>query len=265
MSPRAAHVNPLVPLHDAALDCLDRGWSPIPLHPRSKKPSLPWQAFQTRHAAPAEVRSWPADANLAVVTGAISGLVVVDVDGPEGQEAFTALCAGELPNTPTVKTGKGLHLHFKHPGILVSNRTNLLPKVDIRGDGGSAVLPPSIHENGTKYEWLVSPDEVPLAPLPEWVLSLPVTPITSSGLFGGSSAVVQYSGRPIPEGCRNDSLYRFTRSLRHRMSEGDVRAAVHAANQEWCRPPLSHGEVNRIVDHALTQPDRPMNRLGVGR
>ena len=263
MTPAATPANALSPLHSAALDCLERGWSPIPLHPRSKKPSLPWQAFQTRHATEAEVCSWPAESNLGVVTGSISGLVVVDVDGPEGQEAFTARCDGVLPYTPTVKTGKGLHLYFNHPGGQVTNRVGLLSKVDLRGDGGFVVMPPSVHENGTTYEWVVSPDAERLAELPPWVPMMPPAPIMCYGPNGTEipcppvAYIAGYSFRPIPPGYRNDALYRLTRSIRYKMSEADVRATVHYVNREFCHPPLPPAEVNRLLDHALRQPDRP--------
>src|SRR3546814_10324315 len=66
---------------DAALACAEARWSVVPIAPRGKQPLLPWLEFQQRRALPAEIhdgfRRWP-DANLAVVTGAISDIVVID-------------------------------------------------------------------------------------------------------------------------------------------------------------------------------------------
>jgi hypothetical protein len=82
------------PCRKAALEYLVRGWSGIPIEGNGgrKKPLVKWQEFQERLATPEEVagwwKKWP-DANVGIVTGAISNLVVVDTDGPEG-EAFVA-------------------------------------------------------------------------------------------------------------------------------------------------------------------------------
>ena len=112
------------------------------------------------------MREWfaHADRNVGIVTGAASGIVVVDVDKPELIDTL-----GLLPSTPTVRTGKGLHLYFKHPGRPVANKVGLLSGVDLRGDGGYVVAPPSIHPNGASYEWNVGLD-VPFAELPASVL-----------------------------------------------------------------------------------------------
>ena len=51
-------------------------------------------------------------------------------------------------------------------------KVDLLPGVDLRGDGGYVVAPPSIHENGSRYRWEIGLDDVPLAPMPEWLVRL---------------------------------------------------------------------------------------------
>ena len=70
-------------LEQAALDYLYRGWSVIPLRARDKRPAVPWQDFQTARASEQEVHGWFArrpENNVAIVTGAVSGLVVLDID-----------------------------------------------------------------------------------------------------------------------------------------------------------------------------------------
>lgn len=167
---------------------LARGWSVIPLAPREKFPDpalLPkqwdawegrekatWKPYQERHATMEEVAAWLArspDLNLGILTGAVSGLVVLDLDGAAAVR--DALTRG-LPHTPIATTGKGLHLYLAHPGGAVPNRANLIedsPGYDLRGDGGYVVAPPSVHPSGWQYRWLVTPEEIPLAPLPEWL------------------------------------------------------------------------------------------------
>ena len=73
----------------AAMEYLDRGWSIIPCSPSTKRPCIDtWKEFQTRQPTVEEVEKWlrlRPDAHLALVTGAISGIVVVDCDNEESK------------------------------------------------------------------------------------------------------------------------------------------------------------------------------------
>src|SRR3546814_16558671 len=115
---------------DAALACAEARWSVVPIAPRGKQPLLLWLEFQQRRALPAEIhdgfRRWP-DANLAVVTGAISDIVVIDIDAPHGGEADLQLLeddAGPIHSQldPTTGTG-GRPPPFPHPRRPVPTRT----------------------------------------------------------------------------------------------------------------------------------------------
>jgi Bifunctional DNA primase/polymerase, N-terminal/Primase C terminal 2 (PriCT-2) len=150
---------------------------------KNKKSIILWEPFQKRHASLEEVESWD-DKNVAIVTGEISGVVVLDVDGEEGRKSLESL--GPLPRTPTVKSYRGHHYYFKHPGARVTSRSGVLPGIDIKGDGGYAVAPPSVHESGTQYVWVdgASLDDAPLAELPENIRRLVVReePVFSSSV-----------------------------------------------------------------------------------
>ena len=109
------------------------------------------------------------DSNIGIRTGKESGIIVVDVDGPpERQHWLTAL--GDLPETWHSTTGKRASLLLSLSRFWVRNRAGFLPQVDIRGDGGYVVAPPSRHSNGTTYEWVVPPTGLP-AELPEALLT----------------------------------------------------------------------------------------------
>lgn len=112
--------------------------------------------------------------NIGVATGAISGIFVLDVDGMEGEAALADLQGhfGPLPRTLTSLTGRGRHIIFQHPGQKVVNSTSKLgPKLDIRGDGGYFIAPPSLHQTGAYYQWDENQGWA-IAPAPEWLLSL---------------------------------------------------------------------------------------------
>jgi len=101
-------------------------------------------------------RRWPG-ANVGIVTGMASGLLVLDIDPRHGGVESLALLErehGSLPETAEVSTGGGgRHILFLHPGFRVKNRANMMPGVDVRGDDGYIVAPPSLHASGRRYEW----------------------------------------------------------------------------------------------------------------
>jgi len=96
------------------------------------------------------------DLNIGLLTGEKSGFFVVDVDGNKGgfeslENLFQAY--GEFDPTVIIKTGNGVHIWFAYPqGIHIGNRTNLLPGIDVRGEGGYVVAAPSRHASGVYYE-----------------------------------------------------------------------------------------------------------------
>jgi hypothetical protein len=164
----------------AALQYLRFGWSVIPMRQRGKRPAISWLTFQTTLADEEEVRGWfrrwP-EANLGVVTGAISGLVVLDVDPRHGgDQSLRALERehGALPKTlEAISGGGGRHVYFAHPGGDVRNRVGIAPGIDLRGDAGCIVVPPSIHPSGRRYRWKAGrgPGQLIMASIPRWLLS----------------------------------------------------------------------------------------------
>src|SRR5262249_51499743 len=143
---------------------------PVGKHPRIDK----WDELATTEEA--TINGWwkkfP-DANVGIATGAESGVFVLDVDGEPGeirlrelQRQFT-----DLPETRECQTGKGRHLYFRHPGRTVPNRIKSLgPGLDVRGDGGQAVAPPSLHQNGVVYTWTNRDED--FAEAPPWLIDL---------------------------------------------------------------------------------------------
>lgn len=146
------------------------GLSVIPLRPKSKEPLIPWTEFQMRLATEAEIEEWftkTPTANLGIVTGGVSNLVVVDLDGPEGLGSSHRL---RLWSPITALTGNGQQLFYRHPGQggkVCNSVKKVAPGIDIRGDGGYVCAPPSMHPNGKMYAWKGSPiSATSLPPLP---------------------------------------------------------------------------------------------------
>ena len=119
-----------------------------------KIPLIGWKEFQSRLPTEQEVAEWfdkwP-DANIGIITGRISNLVVFDLDSESAVEY--AENEGGFPDTVKVKTGKGHHVYMQYPGFEVRGSVNKELDIDIRADGGYAVAPPSMHGSGHVYEW----------------------------------------------------------------------------------------------------------------
>lgn len=153
----------------------ERGLRVLPVGPKKIPLLKDWPENATTDLD--RIRIWWTNsyrgAGIGIATGAASGIVVIDIDPRHGGEAgFAALQKryGNLPATATCKTGGGgLHLYFKYPvGCAVGSTTNLDGEsgVDLRGDGGQVVAPPTVHESGRAYEWageVETPVELPAA------------------------------------------------------------------------------------------------------
>ena len=189
---------------------------------------------------------WP-DANIGIATGAASGLVGLDVDPRHSGDETLANWErqhGPLPHTIESCTGGGgRHVLFAHPGGDVKSH-NVAPGIDVKADGGYIVAPPSLHASGRRYAWEVSshPEDTQLAPLPEWLLTIVVSPATEPKPAPSETAT------KIRKGERNSALTSLAGAMRRRgMSEEAIRAALLAENEQRCDPPLSEDEVRVIA------------------
>lgn len=226
---------------------LEEGLAPIPLKYRSKTPGLrSLRPYLERAMSLDEIEQeyWY---GIGIVTGAPSGIVVLDVDGQEGANTL-----GERghPPTPMVRTGSGVHLYFKHPGGHRPNAIRFLPGVDLKGDGGYVVAPPSCHPNGGQYLWIdgLSPWDVDFAPLPDWVLN-------ELYVRGKKSDISEQLAEPITSGGRNETLTQVAGALRARGLPRDIIYSVLASvNEEWCEPELPDSELARIARNIGSYP-----------
>jgi len=237
----------------AAKSYLARQWSVLPLRPREKRPLIQWEPLQSARPSTADVdlwfERWP-DANIGIVTGEISNLVVLDIDPNHGGEASRERLERRfepLPATIEATTGGGgHHLYFTHPGGLIRNRTGIAQGIDLRGDGGYVVAPPSIHPSGERYVWSPGrlPEETALAPLPRWLM-------TASGGLRAKRTLDdwrQLTREGVPEGQRNSTIASLTGHLLwHGVDPQVALELLLAWNRTRCRPPLDDTEVARVV------------------
>jgi archaellum biogenesis ATPase FlaH len=219
---------------------VSRGFSVIPLKPADKKPAIEWLQYQHRRATEEELEQWFGNGsqnNIGIVTGKISGIAVVDLDG---EEAIQLANENDFPLTPSVKTGKGYHFYYRYKdGVRNFQKRDDLPGIDLRGDGGYVVAPPSIHPSGQKYQWVEGEglDDIPLADLPEAILAKkPEHKKALRELYKG-----------VPEGERNNSLTRIVGSLvSDELPFEDCLQLAHVWNKHN-NPPLPEEEVERTV------------------
>lgn len=236
----------------AAQDYAADGWSVVPIEPGGKRPLVAWLALQHHIADAQEIagwfRRWP-DANVGIVTGRVSGIVVVDLDPRHGGQRSLAAFEreyGALPRTAEVATGGGgRHLYFAHRGAPLHNRVGLRPGIDLRAEGGCVVAPPSVHPSGRRYAWAAGPNDAPLAGLPAWLLHT----ARPGGPSGHSLTHWRQLVRDgVDEGARNATLASLTGHLLwHEVDAALALELLLAWNRVRCRPPLPDDEVARVV------------------
>jgi hypothetical protein len=246
----------------AALAAADRGW-PVFMLGRSKRPvancndcprdahdpatcgHLTCHGFYAASTDPERVAAIVTAVprgQLAVRTGALSGLVVVDVDPAHGGGASLAeLVAHQLvPRTLWVRTGSGgAHLYYRHPGREIESRP--MPRragIDVKADGGYVVLPPSIHHRTHQpYRWGMGPaepSEMPpplieacLPPAPADLASRTCQPIRTARAGGISNPQSLLTStlnavRNAPEGKRRTTLYGAARGVARMVAAGAI-------------------------------------------
>lgn len=187
-------------------------------------------------------------ADVAIATGAVSGIVVLDADSAEGEAHLLELCGGSVPATRIHTTGRGRHYLFRHPGGGIPSRVSLRENLDVRADGGYIVAPPSLHK-GTGGRYRVVDPEVPIADLPS---TLAVALLEKRDKRGPAPTFALEDEDKVPEGGRNAYLTRAAGKLRGAggLGIGALRHLLHYYNATLCDPPLPDKEVDHIADSA---------------
>jgi Bifunctional DNA primase/polymerase, N-terminal/AAA domain/Primase C terminal 1 (PriCT-1) len=233
-------------LVQVAISYAEKGFQVFPCRPKSKKPATP-NGFKDATMDEQTILGWweqNPQYNIAVATGKASGFVVLDVDGDAGEQTIRERGL-HIPATVLVRTGNGWHHWFAYPeGEGLRNSVGILGKgLDIRGDGGFVVVPPSVHPDGEAYEWGVSLEAATLAECPDWLTE------RRSGPYNRPKVDVRAM---IEEGSRNSELYRVGCLLRRTYEDyEDILTGLTMHNERRCNPPLPTNEVERIAGSVM--------------
>ena len=243
-------------LKDWALYYAEKGLAVFPLEERGKRPITKngCKAATTNKEQIAEWWSRYPNSNIGIATGRPSGgLVVIDLDEDEEKDKHGYEVLKEwqrshedLPETWQSITGRGgYHLFFKDTAHN-QNRVNLYDGIDIRGDGGYIVAPPSVHENGRRYEWEIAPEDQEIASVNSVVANFLLGTLTEKRTEEFQEP------ESIPKGQRVATLIKLIGSQRAKgLSTEAIRAAVRAENEARCIPPLTDQELEREVFPSL--------------
>lgn len=228
----------------------DKGWSVIPVG-IEKKALVEWKKYQKEKATREQITEWfnkYPKANFAVVTGKISNIVVVDIDPRHGgsDEYFKDI------HTLIVKTGGGgWHYYFLYEeGI--QNHVGILPGIDVRGEGGYVVLPPSSHKSGNSYQWITKSDDNIIASMPSFIKDLIDKQKPSNNKSKWDKKVLH----GVKEGNRNNSAASVAGKLLKRFREEEWESEAWPLLQAWNatknKPPLPEGEL-RLVFNSISK------------
>jgi Bifunctional DNA primase/polymerase, N-terminal/Primase C terminal 1 (PriCT-1) len=239
-------------LRSAALGLASRELPVFPIVPKGKTPATAHGLLDATVDPAVIERWWAADPNhnVAIATGAPSGIFVVDVDGTDAEAKLRAIeiINGTLPSTVEAITARGRHIYLKMPPDtdIRNSASKIAPGVDVRATGGYVLAPPSIHPSGRKYTWSVDSANA-IAEPPAWLLSL----IASAAAPCATPPSVWHElvTAGVGEGARNDSVARLTGHLLRRYVDPQITLElIRTFNAVRCRPPLTDDEITAIVN-----------------
>ncbi len=245
-----------------ALHYRSLGLSVIPIKPRSKTPVInSWREYQNRLPTEDEIRQWwtqNPNAGIAIITGKISGFVVLDLDAKHNRSSKELRDSGlSLPPTACARTGGGgEHFLYKYPKDRFKNHSgNIMGEgVDFKTDGGYIVVAPSVHGSGKAYEWTIPPEDG-IADAPEWLIEKLLD--AENEKTNWRTAKTQ----DVSEGARNSAAASIAggllRTTPRERWETEAWTHLQKWNQEHCKPSMDEAELRNVFDSiAATEEER---------
>lgn len=252
------------PLAEAAHDYVERGLAIIPLGVGKKEP-VTKSGLNDWTDNPGQIDVWWGQGehagkrgnpsyNIGMACGQVSGgIIVIDLDCHSDEANGLHFLRdwevehGKLPETWTQITGSGGKQLFYRAGQDIRNSANGEIGVDVRGNGGYVVLPPSLHPCGDCYEWSISPDDMDVADADDKVYDF--IRAVSKTKKRGDGWNAEKTGIPSEiTANRNETLFSLGRSFLSRGSGHDeVATLIRSLNATICRPPLPADEVEKLI------------------
>lgn len=250
-----------------ALKYLELGYSVIPCK-QDKQAIIKWVDFQHTRPTPDQVKSWFEKykyANIAIITGEVSGVDVIDCDTEDAFQQFNENFLSETVITPITKTPKGYHIYFKHrPGL--SNAVRALDGTDLRTNGGYVIAPPSKNSNGNKYTWYnnLSIENTEIADMPDFVFN--ILEQASQGSVRVNACMYSCNNYAkdlsfLQDGHRDDDLFHIANTLVKGGCEQDKIEQVLNILAHNCNPPFDIKEVPLKIKSALARKERSEKNL----
>ena len=245
----------VIPLHnpigEGKCSCRDPKCKRVGKHPRIKD----WNNKYTTDES--IIRQWWGkwpDANIGIVAGK-SGLVVIDVDKRNG--GFESLMSlrgkGSMGEFLLSVTGDGRHLIYKNGGMSFINVKSILPGIDIKGENGFFVAPPSLHASGKQYKFQTPISETEIGNIPDWLIE-EITKkkpnsdkiSTNEKLNSGDSDIL----KGVPHGQRDETIFRYAcKKINQGLGYEEVKILLLEASRN-CTPPFEEEEAMKCLDSA---------------
>ena len=242
-----------------ALQYAQAGFRVFPLSPCDKMPLQGSKGLNEATNNLDKIRQWwntNPFYNIGCATG--GDIVVIDIDegtdnkgdNKSGEDSIMQWQEenGPLPNTLTAISGKGgRHLYYRTTHKC-SSKTGVIKNVDIRAEGGYIVLPPSIHPNGNRYTWVDDFNFDKICVANDIVCKLICANHKSPSASAGNDNI-------IPQGTRNDTLYRRGCSMQGRgLDDNVIYSRLAEINNRQCKPPIEDNELIKIYNSVMQLP-----------
>jgi hypothetical protein len=227
----------------------ERGWTFIPIQKLGKRPVAPWKEHITKGMTSEQVTDYKnrieqEDLNVGIVTGKKSDLLVVDFDYKHGgKESLDKLIDRRIIKPFAqfnVDTPHGKHVYFKYPNVDMGNSAGIMPGVDVRGEGGYVVAPPSKLEDGEYTHYA----EGKIVEPPDVLIDILTTKPASAGM-GAKEYSVLMEG--VGEGKRNTVATTLAGVFFNKGLSADMVLSTLSMWNEKNKPPMAQEEIEGIV------------------
>ena len=228
-----------------AEELLSRGWNPIPIIKGQKNPAVDWKPYQEKKVTLDDLNEWfgGTDNEIAVVTGKISGITVIDLDkkgNVDGEKTATDKRLN-LPEECSRKSPNGIHHYIKYnPDI--KQTQGILDGIDIRNDGGYI----KVWDFEGEYDWLND------SPPVDYTHELLKKKQPKSFFVGGAVAPDQSPDlATVPEGNRHDFIVKETSRLMRILPRTEIVRTVTALVKTQCNPVPSDAEIVTTINDVI--------------